>query len=161
METFTKQDWQEFLNKRVAVNCKTEELAIEFLEYDKIKELRLKERSCMDLSHWNMYKGNTGYSTHYGFGYSEFRWHIEQGLTVKEFKGWDEFNFNAEEFKQRFIELRQAMQQRVVDLKRKDWVDRVQKFTSLMIELRNPELTKEQKYDIEAEICMMFMVENK
>jgi hypothetical protein len=157
METFTNKNWQDFINGKIAVNCKTEELAREFINGEKIKKIADWNGN----TYWNHYKENMTYSKISKLGFCDKGYYVNQGLIIKEFKGWDEFNFNAEEFKQRFIELRQAMQQRVVELKQKDWVDRVQKFTSLMIELRNPELTKEQKYDIEAEICMMFMVENK
>jgi hypothetical protein len=97
----------------------------------------------------------------YKFSYGDTKWFIDNEFIIKEFKGWDAFHFNAEELKQRFIELRLEMQQRANNLKQKDWVDRVQKFTSLMIELRNPELTQEEKYEIEAEICYMFMIEHK
>jgi len=157
METFTNKNWQDFINGKIAVNCKTEELAREFINGEKIKKIADWNGN----TYWSHYKENMTYSKISKLGFCDKGYYVNQGLIIKEFKGWDEFNFNAEEFKQRFIELRQAMQQRVVEFKQKDWVDRVQKFTSLMIELRNPELTKEQKYDIEAEICMMFMVENK
>jgi hypothetical protein len=157
METFTNKNWQDFINGKIAVNCKTEELAREFINGEKIKKIADWNGN----TYWSHYKENMTYSKISKLGFCDKGYYVNQGLIIKEFKGWDEFNFNAEEFKQRFIELRQAMQQRVVEFKQKDWVDRVQKFTSLMIELRNPELTKEQKYDIEAEICMMFMAENK
>ena len=157
METFKKKDWQEFLDGRLAVNCPTEELANEFVFSEKLKEIH----TWRDHTYWNESKDQTCYTMKYGFSYSYRTWFVTNGFPIKEFKGWDAFNFNAEELKKRFIELRLEMQQRANNLKQKDWVDRVQKFTSLMIELRNPNLSQEEKYEIEAEICYMFMIEHK
>ena len=50
----------------------------------------------------------------------------------------------------------QEMSERVQDLSKRDFSDRLQHFTSLLIELRETN-SSERKGIIEAELCMMYM----
>jgi hypothetical protein len=87
METFTKNDWQEFLDGKIAVNCPTFELSNEFISSERMREYCEKRFN----KNWHTYSRNTCYTTRYGLSYCYTEWFKSQNCIVKEFKGWEEF----------------------------------------------------------------------
>jgi hypothetical protein len=87
METFTKKDWQDFVEGKIAVNCKTEELAREFINGEKIKKIADWNGN----TYWNHYKENMTYSKISKLGFCDKGYYVNQGLIIKEFKGWNVF----------------------------------------------------------------------
>lgn len=91
-DIFTLSDMKDFKNEKIAVNCKTKELAISLL--CKLEELGIRwEDDCCDLdeTEWDNYGENTCYtydSEYKHLEYSDVDFYKEKGYKIKEFKGW-------------------------------------------------------------------------
>jgi hypothetical protein len=55
----------------------------------------------------------------------------------------------------------EIMMKRIEELSKKDFADRLQYFTQLLLDLRNIDLTVADRTDIETQLAHMFMIENK
>lgn len=84
MEVFnSKQHWQEFKDGTIAVNCKNESLAVEFLDYCVNNGLNWH----VITSGWKDYEQETCYSNNMSLGYSYKSYYHSHNYKIVEFQG--------------------------------------------------------------------------
>ena len=91
-----KFDWEKFRNERVAVNCRTEEAAKEFIEECYIRGLKWMNGS-RNITFYNCYKEETAYTFNFkGTGFIEYaytHWYKKEGYEIVEYEKQTEFTF--------------------------------------------------------------------
>ncbi|WP_052406370.1 hypothetical protein [Clostridium culturomicium] len=91
-----KFDWDKFKNEKIAVNCRTEEAAKEFIEECYIRGLKWMNGS-RNITFYNCYKEETAYTFNFkgtGFiGYSYTHWYKKEGYEIVEYEKQTEFTF--------------------------------------------------------------------
>ena len=91
-----KFDWDKFKNEKIAVNCRTEEAAKEFIEECYIRGLKWMNGS-RNITFYNCYKEETAYTFNFkgtGFiGYANTHWYKKEGYEIVEYEKQTEFTF--------------------------------------------------------------------
>ena len=94
-----KFDWEKFRNERVAVNCRTEEAAKEFVKECYKRDMKWYRES-MNTTYYNSHKEETAYAFKFGLldklGYAGTHWYKKAGYEVVEYtseKKQTEFTF--------------------------------------------------------------------
>lgn len=94
-----KFDWEKFRNERVAVNCRTEEAAKEFIKECYKRDMKWYRES-MNTTYYNSHKEETAYAFKFGLldklGYADTHWYKKAGYEIVEYtseKKQTEFTF--------------------------------------------------------------------
>lgn len=91
-----KFDWDKFKNEKIAVNCRTEEAAKEFIEECYIRGLKRMNGS-RNITFYNCYKEETAYTFNFkGTGFIEYaytHWYKKEGYEIVEYEKQTEFTF--------------------------------------------------------------------
>ena len=91
-----KFDWDKFKNEKIAVNCRTEEAAKEFIEECYIRGLKWMNGS-RNITFYNCYKEETAYTFNFkGTGFIEYaytHWYKKEGYEIVEYEKQTEFTF--------------------------------------------------------------------
>lgn len=94
-----KFDWEKFRNERVAVNCRTEEAAKEFIKECYKRDMKWYRES-MNTTYYNSHKEETAYAFKFGLldklGYAGTHWYKKAGYEIVEYtseKKQTEFTF--------------------------------------------------------------------
>lgn len=94
-----KFDWEKFRNERVAVNCRTEEAAKEFIKECYKRDMKWYRES-MNTTYYNSHKEETAYAFKFGLldklGYANTHWYKKAGYEIVEYtseKKQTEFTF--------------------------------------------------------------------
>lgn len=91
-----KFDWNKFKNEKIAVNCRTEEAAKEFIEECYIRGLKWMNGS-RNIAFYNCYKEETAYTFNFkGTGFIEYaytHWYKKEGYEIVEYEKQTEFTF--------------------------------------------------------------------
>jgi len=93
MEKFNlEKHWDDFQNSRLIVNCKTEDLAKEFLNYCQSKDFNWAFNRPTEINYWDKYKENTFYGgsdNHLWYNdISDYDHYFSERYTLVEFKGF-------------------------------------------------------------------------
>lgn len=89
MEQFNlEKHWNDFLNGKLVVNCKTEELANEFLEYCHLQGITwCTGKYLISHNNWDNYNEETCYINDCGFSFSNVDYYKSNNYTIVEFNG--------------------------------------------------------------------------
>ncbi|WP_404988133.1 hypothetical protein [Clostridium culturomicium] len=83
-----KFDWEKFRNERVAVNCRTEEAAKEFIKECYKRDMKWYRES-MNTTYYNSHKEETAYAFKFGLldklGYADTHWYKKAGYEIVEY----------------------------------------------------------------------------
>ena len=85
-----KKHWEDFKQGKIAVNCRTEDLAIEFLKYCHNKGLKWGSgASLLELNYWHNYESKMCYSYHNGMTKENINYYQEDKYIITKFSGLD------------------------------------------------------------------------